>query len=193
MMEYFAHAHPPPTGGKSRSPSFIDGDGNDVERRTVMSFTGSWIGRAGAVALFAAGGLCFAGEGGQALVQERVPPRPDRDCGPVIVGAGFLALNVGNSNRPPLAPAKFLLRIVDSEGDPLAERTVEVGPGQSRSLRLRLDPPGVRLIRGEIIQIDGPGAYAVVGTMQMQNDGSLTWETPTLCVPNTVIRPPNAN
>jgi hypothetical protein len=120
--------------------------------------------------------VCLTLPARQADAQAPPPPLPSElDCGPGRVNASdSIALNVGNPGRAPQDPAVLLLRLLDADGEPLAEQTITLGPGQSQSLRLparRGVPRRQILVRGEVVIMTGPTDLRIVGTMQVFRPG----------------------
>jgi len=157
--------------------------------RVVRSWRTS-IGLAGAVVA-----AFIAADGGRVRAQEPTLPPSFLDCGPLwLTGSTApVAVNVGNSHRYMAAAAEILIRLVDSEGDTLASRTVALGAGRSRSLHLRLPARtdgAARLVRAEIVHLSGgPSDLRLFGTVQAGGVDSFT--TPLACVPNTLPRNPD--
>jgi hypothetical protein len=112
------------------------------------------------------------------------PPASEITCGPGRINTGdSISLNVGNPGRAPQDPAVLLLRILDAAGQPLAEETITLGPGQSDSLRFttRRGVPRQILVRGEVVILTGPIDLRLAGTMQFFRPG-LTYGPNFLCV-----------
>jgi hypothetical protein len=106
------------------------------------------------------------GAGASRLVQAQEPVPREFDCGPMYIFAGDLvALNVGNAGRAPQGPVVVLLRLLDSAGAALVERTLTLAPGQS-SFTYRL-PAQAGLVRGEVVPVSPPDDLRLTATMQV--------------------------
>lgn len=96
----------------------------------------------------------------------QAPPVGSLHCGPGhVFESDLVALNVGNVGRPPQGPGVFQLRLLDPNGNPLLERTLTLGPGQSRAATLRVARAG--LVRGEVLPVSGPDDLQFRATMQI--------------------------
>jgi hypothetical protein len=90
-----------------------------------------------------------------------------------IFAGDLVALNVGNAGRAPQGPIVVLLRLVDSEGGALVERTMTLAAGQSR-LVYTLSVRG-GLVRGEVVPVSPPEDLRLTATMQwLTRAGQLT-------------------
>jgi hypothetical protein len=102
---------------------------------------------------------------GHARVRAQEVPAVPIDCGPFRGGAGDLVqVNVGNTG--PAGQEAVVLRasLLDAEGAALAEQTVTLGPGQSRSVSATLLRTG--LVRGQVTPLSGPDAPQLRATLQ---------------------------
>ncbi|HEY6548398.1 MAG TPA: hypothetical protein VI589_10845 [Vicinamibacteria bacterium] len=110
------------------------------------------------------------------------PAESEITCGPGGVNGGdTISLNVGNPGRAPQDPAVLLLRLLDADGQPLAEETITLGPGQSQAMRFttRRVPRRI-LVRGEVVILTGPTNLRLAGTMQVFRPG-LTYGPHFIC------------
>jgi len=118
--------------------------------------------------LVALGWLVADGRG----VRAQVPPPPRTiDCGPIRVNVGdFVAVNVGNADRPPQTPTVLLVRLLNPDGGLLLERSLTLSPGQSRTVRWPATTTGVArqvLVRGEVVLVTGPEEPRLLGPVQV--------------------------
>jgi hypothetical protein len=113
--------------------------------------------------------------GGTRANAQEPPPPSTLDCGPIRVNVhDFVAVNVGNTARPPEVPAALLVRFLDADGRVLRERRVSLSPGQSATVAW---PAAASkrfrqvLVRGEVVVETGPEEPRLRGTVQVFRPG----------------------
>jgi hypothetical protein len=114
------------------------------------------------------------------------------DCGPSIVKPGDLAaVNVGYPARN-TGNVELLVRLLDASGAPLVERVLRLAPGQSQTVRHRVESPDsrLRLVRGEFLVQSGPERVRLLGTFQVFGGLGLTYGPHLVCSGDTGSRGP---
>ena len=126
------------------------------------------------------------------VVRAQAPEPQTLHCGPSSVGTGDLvAVNVGYPGLN-VGPADVRVRLLNSEGALLLERSLALEPGQSRSVRYTVPAATARrlvVVRGEIALDRGPAEPVLLGTFQLFGLG-LTYGPNVLCSGDTGSRGP---
>ena len=112
-----------------------------------------------------AGALLAAVVSGQSSLRAQEVPALPIDCGPFRVFPGDLVhVNVGNTTPVTEEVAIVHAGLMDGDGAVLAEQTITLAPGQSRSLSLNVRDGG--LVRGRVAPVSGPDNLQLRATLQ---------------------------
>jgi hypothetical protein len=143
-------------------------------------------GRVAATALLL---MMAVGVGVQPRVLAQAPDVPPLHCGPLGVLRGDLvAINVSNTGQG-VEPVVASVRLLDTTGSPLLDRTITLATGHSISVSTTLANGG--LVRGEIATLSGPSEPRLRATLQVLDvGGDLTYGPNVQCSGQTANRGP---